>query len=118
LNAELQILVSRLQEAELSTKRFLKVNEKKKAFELEWQNKLYGPEKLDSYPRWGICGRDFLVLIDSDHPRMYEELSKVLPKTFEVTSPRRGLPHKYFLVYPKRDKEVQNADLHLPDILD
>jgi len=110
MNEQLAILISRLREGELSLNRFLKVDEKKAAFEPAWQNKLYGPESLDSYPRWGICGKDNLVLMDSDKIEMYEALSKVSPDTFEVTSPRRGIPAKYLIVC---GKQVPNKTLHL-----
>jgi putative DNA primase/helicase len=111
MNPEQQILVERLREGELSTKRFLKVDENKGAFEKDWPNKLYDVSDLESYPRWGICGKDFLVLIDTDKREMYELLSKVLPETFEVTSPRRGLPHKYFIVC---GEQVPNKTFAVP----
>jgi len=98
MNEQQQILVRRLKEAELSLNRFLKVGPDKAAFEFQWEQRLYGPDALDTYPRWGICGRDFLVLIDTDDTKMYEEISKALPPTFEVTSPKRGLPHRYYIV--------------------
>lgn len=122
MNTEQEILVKRLREADLSLNRFLKVgkpncviDDDKKAFEPEWQKKLYSPEDLVSYPRWGINGSDFLVLIDTDDQRLYDALNKVLPETFEVTSPRRGLPHKYFVVC---GKQVQNSRLYLNGVLD
>jgi hypothetical protein len=54
-NQQQDILVQRLRQADLNTKRFLKVAENKAAFEKEWQNNLYGPDDLASYPCWGIC---------------------------------------------------------------
>ena len=121
LNEQQRILTRRLQEAGVSTKCFLKtgyqgcdVEGDKKAFEKEWPNKLYGAEDLETYPRWGICGRSPLVPIDSDDPVIYDVLSRVLPETFEVTSPRRGLPHKYFIV---EGPQVPNK-LHYPEIFD
>lgn len=122
MNEQQAILVQRLREADLSLNRFLKVgkpncpiDDDKKAFESEWQKKLYSPEDLVSYPRWGINGSDFLVLIDTDDQRLYDALNKVLPETFEVTSPRRGLPHKYYVVC---GPQVENFDLYLKGVLD
>lgn len=122
MNAEQQILVKRLIEGELSTQRFLKVgkpgcepDKDKAAFESEWEKHLYGPEDLDGFPRWGICGKDYLVLIDSDKRQLYDYLSKVLPNTFEVTSPRHGLPHKYLIVC---GEQVPNGVFHIPGDLD
>jgi P4 family phage/plasmid primase-like protien len=115
VNEQQRILVERLKEGELGLNRFLKVDEKKAAFEPEWQEHLYGPEDLDKYPRWGICGKDFLVLIDTDKREMYDAIDKTLPETFEVTSPRRGLPHKYLIVC---GAQVPNKILHLPNMKD
>jgi putative DNA primase/helicase len=112
MNGQQAILIQRLKEGELSLNRFLKIDEKKAAIEKEWQNRLYSPEDLDSFPRWGICGKDLLVLIDCDKREMYDLLSKTLPQTFEVTSPRRGLPHKYFIVC---GEQIQNKTLHMPN---
>jgi hypothetical protein len=126
VNEQEKILIQRLKEADLTTKRFLKVgkpgcaiDEDKAAFEFEFQKHLYTPEELDSFPRWGILGCEFLVLIDSDDPRMYAELNRVLPNTFEVTSPRRGLPHKYLVVcYDSTGSQVPNKKLHLKGVTD
>lgn len=133
MNEQLHILVQRLKEAEISTQRFLKVGPDKAAFEFEFQKKLYGPEDLDSikpcyckyckgeqpHKHWGILGKEFLVLVDTDTKEMYDLLSKVLPETFEVTSPRRGLPHKYFCVcYGPNGEEVPNKTLYIEGNLD
>jgi len=122
MNEQLAILIFRLREGELSTNRFLRVgkpnctpDEDKEAFEDDWPNHLYGPEDLDSFPRWGICGKDDLVLIDSDKRELYDYLSKVLPDTFEVTSPRRGLPHKYLIVC---GAQVPNGVFHIKGDVD
>jgi hypothetical protein len=122
MNEQQQILVQRLIEGELSTQRFLKVgkpgcepDKDKAAFELEWEKRLYAPEDLDSFPRWGICGKDYLVLIDSDKRELYDYLNKVLPNTFEVTSPRHGIPHKYLIVC---GEQVPNGVFHIPGDLD
>jgi hypothetical protein len=122
MNEQLAILIFRLKEGELSTNRFLKVgkpgcepDKDKAAFEPEWEKHLYGPEDLDSFPRWGICGKDYLVLIDSDKRELYDYLSKVLPNTFEITSPRHGLPHKYLIVC---GEQVPNGVFHIPGDLD
>jgi putative DNA primase/helicase len=122
MNEQLAILIFRLREGELSTQRFLKVgkpgcepDKDKAAFETEWEKHLYGPEDLDSFPRWGICGKDLLVLIDSDKRELYDYLSRVLPNTFEVTSPRHGLPHKYLIVC---GEQVPNGVFHIPGDLD
>jgi len=108
---DLMILVERLKEANISLNRFLKVDIKKRAFEKEWQNKLYGPEDLDNYPRWGIAGKDGLVLIDADNKEMSKRLREVFPETLEVISPRRKLPHLYLHVV---NGKVQNKILQLP----
>lgn len=121
---ELSKLVKRLEEANISTQRFLKIRENKAAFERGFQDKLYSPKDfptvcncmicrgIQSHSAWGIMGKDGLVLVDTDKAEMYQTLSKVLPETFEVTSPRRGLPHKYFIV---TSEKVNNAVLHLPN---
>ena len=115
MNDQQEILVSRLKEAELTLNRFLKVGPDKAAFEFQWDQRLYPPEALDSYPRWGICGKDFLVLIDTDDKQMYDAIAKVLPPTFEVTSPKRGLPHRYYVVC---GEQVPNKTLHIPNVFD
>jgi hypothetical protein len=110
MNAEQQALVNRLIEAGLDTRRFLKLNAEKAAFENDWPNKLYTPEEMGDYSYWGICGGDGLVLIDVDKTAMELELRRILPETFEVESPRRELPHFYLVV---KDQPVQNKHLHL-----
>jgi P4 family phage/plasmid primase-like protien len=115
LNTQQQVLVARLKEGELSLNRFLKVGPDKAAFEFQWEQRLYSPDAFNSYPRWGICGKDFLVLIDTDDPKMYDEIAKVLPETFEVTSPKRGLPHRYYVVC---GEQVPNKTLHIPGVFD
>ena len=129
MNDQQAILVQRLREKELSVDRFLKVGPDKAAFEPEFQNKPYGPDDLDSdkpcfckycqgkhpHQRWGILGKDFLVLVDTDKKEMYDLLSKDLPETLEVTSPRRGLPHKYYCVC---GEQVPNKTLYLDGDVD
>jgi len=107
-----EILIKRLEEANLSLKRFLKVDEKKAAFELEWQLHLYAPEELKDYPRWGICGGEGLVPLEADKPEMVNILRKILPPTLEVITPRRQLPHFFFKIL---DGEIPNRTLHLPN---
>jgi len=130
INTQQSILVQRLKEADLNTRRFLKVGDNKlhstlkhpegeykdkAAFEKDFQNHLYGPEDLDSYPRWGILGGDYLVLLDFDKQETYNILSKILPPTFEVTSPRRKLQHRYYVVC---GRQVENNKFHIPGDLD
>jgi len=98
MNAEQEILVKRLIEAGLDTRRFLKLNAEKAAFETDWQHHLYTPEELEGYSYWGICGKDGLVLCDADKVSMDTILRQLLPPTFEVRSPRRGLAHFYIVV--------------------
>ena len=104
------ILIQRLKEVNLSTRRFLKVDEKKAAFELEWEKHLYGPEDLHNYPRWGICGKTGLVPCDVDKPEMITVFREQLPETLVAVSPRRGLPHFYYKVV---GGEVPNKTLHI-----
>jgi len=108
-NHEQEALVKRLKEAGISLRRFLKVGKDKAAFELEWQKHLYTPEEMEGYPRWGICGRDGLVLIDVDNSEMAAIIRRILPETFEVISPRRKLPHFYYKV---EGGVVDNKTLH------
>lgn len=130
MNEQQRILVQRLKEGELSLNRFLKVGDgklhptpknregeylDKAAFETDFQNHLYGPEDLDSFPRWGICGRDFLVLLDFDKKEIYDIMKERLPPTFEVTSPRHGLPHRYYIVC---GKQVENLKFHIKGDID
>jgi hypothetical protein len=125
LNHWQERLIFRLREGEISLNRFLKVGNNnlmvtpkhpegeyidKAAFETDFQNHLYGPESFDSWPRWGIIGKEYLVLIDFDKQNIYDILKEKLPKTFEVTSPRRGLPHRYYIVC---GKQVKNAKFHV-----
>ncbi len=110
MNAEQEILVKRLKEAGLDTRRFLKLNAEKAAFETDWQHHLYMPEELEAYPYWGICGRDGLVLVDADTVGMDATLRKLLSPTFEVRSPRRGLAHFYIIV---EGGQIENKTLHL-----
>jgi len=112
MNPDREILIKRLQEAGISKRRFLKVGEDKAAFEPEWQNRKYTPEELKDYPRWGICGGNGLVLIDTDNTEMADILRRVLPPTFESLSSRRKSPHFYFKV---TDGEVQNKTLYNPE---
>jgi hypothetical protein len=122
MNVEQQTLVKRLTEAGLTTRRFLKLDAEKKAFEKGWPNRLYIPEELDllcncqicrnkqAHPYWGICGKDGLVLVDADEVLMENILRQVLAETFEVKSPRRGLVHLYFVV---EGNPVENKTLFL-----
>lgn len=112
MNTEQTILVKRLKEAGLHTRRFNKVNAEKKAFEKEWQRNPYEPSELDAegYERWGIIGRTGLVPIDTDNEKMAEIIRQIFLPTFETISPRRKLPHFYFAV---TDGEVPNSTLFL-----
>lgn len=114
MNAERDILVKRLHEAGFDSRRFLKVNAEKAAFETNFQDRLYTPEELDrqGVTRYGICGKDGLVLVDTDKRGMADIIRKILPATFEATSPRRKLPHFYYAV---EGGEVANKTLHLPN---
>jgi hypothetical protein len=114
MNADRDILVKRLLEVGLDSRRFLKVDAEKKAFETNFQDRLYTPEELDQQgiTRYGICGKDGLVLIDTDKREMAEIIEKTLPETFEATSPRRKLPHFYYAV---QGDQVPNKTLHLPN---
>ena len=111
LNFQQQRLIDRLIEGELSLQRFLKVGLDKAAFEKNFQKNLYGPNDLETYPRWGIIGKEYLVLIDFDKQEIYDIMKTRLPDTFEVTSPRRGLPHRYYIVC---GKQVPNLKFHIP----
>lgn len=123
MNREQEILVKRLKEAGLSTKRFLKVGKGGPAFE-NGEDKaafesfdftsgsfLYAPEEFHLWPRWGICSGGGLVLIDKDNRTMVERLNSVLPASLDVLSPRRKLPGSYYLV---EGSEVPNKILKLP----
>lgn len=113
MNEQQRILVERLTEMEISLNRFFRIKPNKSPSEPEgYTANLKTPEEMDrqGITRWGIMGGDFLVLVDTDKREMYDILSKVLPETFEVTSPRRGVPHKYFIVC---GSEVPNRHLHL-----
>ena len=130
MNEQQRILIERLREGELSLNRFLKVGDgklhvtpkhpegeylDKAAFETDFQNHLYGPEDLDSYPRWGICGRGYLVLLDFDKQEIYDIMRKRLPRTLEVTSPRRGYPHFYLVVC---GEQIENLKFHIQGDID
>ena len=112
MNREQETMIKRLKEAGLHTRRFLKVDEEKRAFEKEWQKNPYEPSELEAEgcQRWGIIGRTGLVPIDTDNDEMSEIIRKILPITFEALSPRRKLPHFYFAV---EGGEVENKTLHL-----
>jgi hypothetical protein len=108
------ILIQRLREAGFDSRRFITVGPDKKNHDPGWDERpLNPPEELieRGWKRWGVVGRDGLVLIDADKPEMDNILRKILPPTFEVTSPRRGLPHRYYVVVGGR---VENKILHLP----
>jgi P4 family phage/plasmid primase-like protien len=109
MNVDQKILVERLVETGLSTRRFLKLNAEKEAFEPSWQHHLYTPEELEGYPYWGICGKDGLVLVDADTVDMDATIRRFLSPTFEVRSPRRGLGHFYIVV---EGGQVENKTLH------
>lgn len=120
LNPQQERLVFRLMEGELSLNRFLKVGSgklidgkylDKAAFETDFQNHLYDPNAFESWPRWGIIGKEYLVLLDFDKQEIYDIMKERLPETFEVTSPRRGLPHRYYIVC---GKQVPNLKFHVP----
>ena len=109
-----QILINRLREAGLPTRRFLKVGEDKAAFEDAFQEHLYDVEDLTSYPRWGIIGgHGGLVLLDADNASLEGRLRSALPPTFEVLTPTRKLSHFYIIV--TGDKKVPSKKLFLPD---
>jgi len=126
LNYQQERLVFRLKEGDLSLTRFLKVGSgkliptpkhpegeylDKAAFETDFQNKLYGPNDLETYPRWGIIGKENLVLLDFDKQTIYDIMKTRLPQTLEVKSPKRGLPHYYLIVC---GKQVPNLKFHVP----
>jgi putative DNA primase/helicase len=130
MNEQQQILIQRLTEAGVSLKRFLKVGSNKliptpkhpegeyldkAAFEDDFPKHLYGPEDFDTFPRWGIMGSPPLVLLDFDKQQIYDIISKVLPDTFEVTSPRHGLPHRYYVVH---GEQVPNNKFHIQGDVD
>lgn len=109
-----QILINRLREAGLPTRRFLKVGEDKAAFEDAFQEHLYDVEDLTSYPRWGIIGgHGGLALLDADNASLEGRLRSALPPTFEVLTPTRKLSHFYIIV--TGDKKVPSKKLFLPD---
>lgn len=112
MNAEQAILVKRLKEAGLHTRRFLKLKPDKRPLELEWQKNPYTPEELEAegYERWGIIGRTRLVCIDTDTEEMANIIKKIMPPTFESISPRRKLPHFPFHI---PDGDVPNKDLFM-----
>ncbi|MCJ7635565.1 bifunctional DNA primase/polymerase, partial [Candidatus Bathyarchaeota archaeon] len=114
MNEELKIIIDRLKEAGLSTRCFLKVGKDKAAFEKEWEQRLYDIEDLENHPRWGINGKDGLVLIDADNPEMDKVLTFILPDTFTTISPRRKLSHFYIKVVNGR---IENKVLHLPNVV-
>jgi len=111
-NRARETLIERLEEAGLSTRRFLKVHNDKRAFEKGCLDldKLYTPENLPGYPRWGVAGGRGLVPIDTDKEEMAEILREIFPPTFETISPRRQLPHFYYKV---DDGEVDHLTLSL-----
>lgn len=110
MNPEQTILVNRLKEVGLDTRRFLKLNEKKAAYETEWEQNLYTIDELEDTPCIGVCGKDGLVLIDTDRIEMETAIRDCTPATFEVESPRRKLRHFYLLI---EGGKVENKTLHL-----
>jgi hypothetical protein len=122
MNTEQEKLINRLIESGKGTRHFFPLAKGTKnpdgARALDFPNHLRTPEemlKVGDADNWGICGKDGLVLIDCDKKELYDLLSKALPETFEVTSPRRGLPHKYFIV---EGQQVENAIFHIPNDYD
>lgn len=109
-NLEIQILSKRLYEAGFDTRKFLKLKENKAAYEEDWPNHLYTPEELAGQKTMGICGREGLVLVDTDKPEMEAILRQILPETFEVKSPRRERAQFYLDVI---NGPVPNRILHL-----
>lgn len=119
MNAEQQRLVERLCEGELSLNRFFTVKYNKQPGEPKgYTEHLRTPDEMDKagITNWGIHGGHYLVLLDSDTPQMYELLSKVIPATFEVTSPRRKVPHKYLIVCGVEN--VGNYEFHIEGVFD
>ena len=118
---EQERLIFRLREAELSLNRFLEVKSNKAPKELGgYCEHLKTPEELEKagITNWGIMGGDFLVPIDTDKQEMADIIRKVLPRTFEVLSVGRKLPHFYFLVWGKNNTAPPNGTLHIPGDLD
>lgn len=104
----------RLKEAELSLRRFLKLNNKSPpTSETGWEKHPRSFEEIKLEKSYGIAGREGLVFIDVDREEVTAFIRKRLPPTFETISPRRKLPHFYFKV---TNGEVQNTTLHLPDV--
>lgn len=111
MNSEQEILVSRLEEAGLSLRRFIRVKPDKHPLEPKgWAKNLHTPDELNGSPMWGIVGREGLVLIDTDKLGMANAIERIFPETFTVTSPNRKLPHFYFSV---KDGDVPNRTLRL-----
>jgi len=113
MNQEQETLVNRLEEAELSLRRFIRVKPNKAPAEPEgWADNLHTPDELNGSPMWGVVGREGLVLIDTDKEEMAKQIGELFPKTFVVLSPNRKLPHFYFSV---KDGDVPNRTLRLPN---
>lgn len=134
--AEVERLCFRLKEADLGTKRFLKVgdgklhfdNQKypkgvytdKAAFETDFTNNLYDYTQatFETWSRWGLLAGNYLVLLDFDKQEIYDIIRKRLKEvgleTFEVTSPRHKLPHLYLIVWTKENQKVPNLKFHIP----
>lgn len=94
-----QRLVERLKEAELPTRRFLRLRyETKSAIDEKWYDFLYGIEELENEPSIGVSGGMGLVLIDVDNPEFEPIFRKLFPETFETKSGGKGLPHFYYKV--------------------
>lgn len=108
MNPELSILISRLKEAGLSTKRFVKLGPDKVPLPEanKWEDNPWDVEDLNTWPCWGVAGREGLVLVDCDIPETQEIMKKILPPTFEVITARRKLTHFYFKV---EGDQVPNA---------
>jgi len=91
--------VERLKEADLPTRRFLKLEYKTKvAIENKWYNFPYTIEELENEPSIGVSGGMGLVLVDIDNPDFEPVFRKLFPETFETKSGGKGLPHFYYKV--------------------
>jgi hypothetical protein len=94
-----EVLIQRLRETGLSTRRFLKVDGKA-AIEKEWPDRLYEPEELTRVwsGNYGVAAGGGLVLIDGDKEPLASWLDARLPRTFRVLSPGHLKPHHYLKV--------------------
>ena len=109
-------LVERLKEAELPTRRFLRLRNKTKiACESEWYDRLYTIEEIENESSIGVSGGNGLLLMDVDNPEFAKKIEEMFKPTFTVKSGGKGLPHLFFkvdgqlpqnqnLVYPSGSK--------------